>query len=237
MSDKQAGGARWENYWMCDPRYGMGDRPWWWRMLKWAHLSRGWNISRLPDMARRIGGYGEIDTIVDVGVCWGTPALWLSNPDANLVLIDPGRVSAPANRGCRIIRAAAGENRGTVLFDHIMDGNEGASKTGSGQPVQMIRVDELHLSGTIGLKVDVEGNEMSVLRGCEGIMNRVQWAIVEMNLGEGDCPTSQMIAWFAWHGLELYDTIPFVNPDAAKANAVDGIFRRINNSGTSKEQS
>ena len=226
MTTPERNDMRWKTYWLCDPRLGMRNRPLWWRWLKWIPLSHGWLVQRLPNLVARIKGYGAVDTIVDVGVCYGTPALWLTNPKADLVLVDPGVCSSPNNRPATVLRAAAGDKNGTVSFE-ISDYAPG-SRTGVGEPVKMTRVDSLNLRGRIGLKIDVEGNEMAVLHGCETIMPRVQWAIVEWHLHGGDCLPSEMVAWFAEHGMQLHDTLHGINPDAPHVGAMDVVFRKAN---------
>lgn len=136
---------------------------------------------------RHLDAFVPADRIaVDVGAWWGPWSWWLAKrvpgveafePNASIANVLAGLL--PAN--VRLHNAAVSDVRGeSTLWSPGSDlGTEGRSTllddNGSGwlpQRVQTVPLDEMGLSGVGFLKIDVEGMELSVLRGSTALLER-----------------------------------------------------------------
>jgi FkbM family methyltransferase len=143
------------------------------------------------------------DTIIDVGVGWGTPDLYDAFPKASYILVEPLREFEPALRTLSkklkvqaVINSAAGAAPGKItmyvgtLPTH--SGEFGSLLADKGDPydmagsydVEVVRLDQaIKLKqGNALLKVDVEGAELNVVEGCIGILDRIDMVILETSL-------------------------------------------------------
>jgi FkbM family methyltransferase len=112
---------------------------------------------------------------------------------------------------------ACGSQNGALTFDipdYSAFGNFGSTEfkaPGAGSSrseiVQCIRLDNILGQGEIGLiKIDVEGFELEVLKGCEGILTRCQpFFYVENDRLD---KSSALIQWFFDHDYRLWWHIP-----------------------------
>lgn len=133
------------------------------------------------------------DTYVDVGANVGLLALRAAS-----VVGRTGRVIAieahPRTAGfladnvalngfaqVQVVHRAVGESDGTLTFtDFVSDDQNHVQVDGAGVAVRVQRLDELVPAGPIALlKVDVEGFELAVFRGAEGVLDRTQAVLFE----------------------------------------------------------
>jgi FkbM family methyltransferase len=196
------------------------------RAARRALLARGVEVSRrggarrtmaaVLDNMKRLGL--DPATVVDVGVGYGTPELWEAFPRARLLLVEPipdrfgGAAWEEVRRrpGAEVVTAAAGPAAGTASITvhraPEMSSLLGAwigDRDGEVREVPVVRVDEevrtRALPGPYVLKVDVEGFELDVLRGCEGLLGDTEAVLLEVRLFE-----------LVPGGDQLHDVIPFM---------------------------
>jgi FkbM family methyltransferase len=198
---------------------------------------------------RWLRSYGfTAKTIIDVGVASGTPSLYSAFPDASLFLIEP--VSEFEDAMHRILRtrsgayviAAAGEEDSSITLNVEAKPEMSSSLprtpltiTGSvieERVVPVRRIDSIvrqyKLEGPFGIKIDVEGAELSVLTGAPETLGRTQFLIIELSLSprfHGGPTASTVIAKLAEGGLLLRDVLQVVGgPEGGRF--IDALFVR-----------
>ena len=126
---------------------------------------------------------------------------------------------------------ACGSQNGALTFeipDYTKPGNFGATRLkqpGSVSPrqevVQCVRLDNLLGDGVVGLiKIDVEGAELEVLMGCEGILARCHPFLYVENDRVDQSPA--LIQWLFDHDYRLWWHIPPIfNPNNFRGVAED----------------
>lgn len=150
--------------------------------------------SRLPPLVP------AVDLIVDVGAGHGTPDLYAAFPTAPFILIDaveenrkPLEAFAETYQSDVMIAAAgAAHEVKTIRIAGTGNGSRSSFHTRVGKfsddqvqlrEVAVERLDVLLLpwrKKRIGLKLDVEGHEMAVLKGAVGLES-VQWIVAEVS--------------------------------------------------------
>lgn len=138
--------------------------------------------------------------VIDVGACKGTPQLYNAFPSSKFILVEPQAEFEPVlKRLTKSLDAdyyfcAAAEQEGEVEF-HVHSDNmsgssmlkevEGKSVDGSLRKVKTMPLDRMlpdKINGLAILKIDVEGAELSVLRGTEEHLPDIDLIIVETSL-------------------------------------------------------
>lgn len=170
--------------------------------------------------------YGfEPNCVIDVGVLDGTPFLYKSFPEKKFVLIDPlveARAAVQKKWANRLdfdfFVCGASETSGSVELT-IPEGGPARSSVGkrvnletSSAELRQIEtrpLDEIvaEYEGPFGLKIDTEGNEMSVLRGASKTLAQCEFVIIETSIKrrfEGGYKFSDVIAFMASHGFEVH---------------------------------
>lgn len=179
------------------------------------------------DCLERLARCGvEIDTVLDVGVYEGTPELVEAFPQTPHLLFEPLPTVIPriesfyAGVRHRIYNVACFDRPGECwIVGRSCDGSgiethsyvsEAPVAPGTGdvvtcRPIRRVRLDalELPLGERMLLKVDVDGADLEVLKGAEGILDRVDVVIVEAAL-----PTLLARAsYLASQGFRLHEVI------------------------------
>lgn len=138
------------------------------------------------------------NTVVDVGVGFGTPELYEAYPQTQFLLVEPVEEFQPfideicARYRVQAVLAAAGPENGTVEFCVTPDKTTSAAISPLSSPelfqrreVKCVRVDDLctlsNYAGPFLIKVDVQGFELSVLQGCTTILPQTEAIILEVN--------------------------------------------------------
>lgn len=174
------------------------------RSLRRAHL----DIHELGALGRSISSLAESvlqsgwspSTIIDVGVASGTDELYRVFPRADLVLVEPVAEwesylpKASADRNVTFITAAAWEEEATLDFSMPRDplaasllldlgGDVGNTKhfTVNAAPLDSLLM-KIPVAPPVALKIDVQGAELSVLRGASQLLQHTDLLIVETNL-------------------------------------------------------
>ncbi|MEP7023090.1 MAG: FkbM family methyltransferase [Actinomycetota bacterium] len=175
------------------------------------------NPPDVPEMLawRRVLQPGEL--FVDVGANVGSYTLWAAELGAEVIALEPAADTFAlleenvALNGYRVqaIQAAAGAECGTARFSAGRDAGNSLDPDG---PVQtrLATVDSLIGDRTVaGLKIDVEGFEIEVLRGCANALAerrlrliQLEWnEMSELALGTSRQPITDLLAA---HGYQLY---------------------------------
>jgi FkbM family methyltransferase len=190
----------------------------------WAYLHRTsaskviyGNPPDYPEMLvwRRVLQPGDI--FVDVGANIGSYTIWAAESGADVIALEPAEdtfalltENIALNR-CRVsaIQAAAGAACGIARFTIGRDSVNHLDPQG-GVQARVVTIDSLIGDRTIaGMKVDVEGFEIDVIRGCERALSehRIRLIQLEWNtaslaaVGADRLPVADQLAR---HGYALY---------------------------------
>jgi FkbM family methyltransferase len=178
---------------------------------------------------------------VDVGANVGTYTLWAAEAGAEVIALEPASdtfallVENIALNGYQVtaVQAAAGDHCGTARFTAGRDAGNSLDPDGPVQ-TELITIDSLigerHITG---MKIDVEGFEIDVLRGCSHALaaHRIGLIQLEWNqmsalaLGADRRPVAELLASY---GYQLYrpDALGHLLPVAGPGYGAD-VFARL----------
>jgi len=162
------------------------------------------------------------ETVIDVGVAYGTPDLYEAFPRAHFYLIEPVAEFEPFIReyasryDMKYVIAAAGSEAGEIMINIHSD----PRRTSLLSRPSVIRrtVPVVTLDGQCGgqqngpylLKVDTEGHELSVLAGAGATLRRSDVVILETRLVayvDGLPEFSAIVSYMQERGFRLYDIV------------------------------
>jgi FkbM family methyltransferase len=161
------------------------------------------------------------DLFIDVGSNVGSYAIWAAELGAEVVAMEPADDTFSllqenvALNGYPIttIRAAAGASSGTARFTSGLDCVNRIALDGVAE-ITVLTIDSIISNRVVaGMKVDVEGFEIEVLRGCEQALSeqrvrliQLEWNSTSMEAGGTDRrPVADLLAK---HGYSLYCAEP-----------------------------
>ena len=184
-------------------------------------------------------------TVVDVGVNYGTYGLYSAFPGAKFVLIDPNPVDfSPCiarvpNMNYEFKACAAGSTNGKATFtvasvsghsSLVERAKEFPGSARERKEVDVVRLDQLLADGgyarPYGIKIDTEGFELEVLKGCTGILPDVEFIIAELcikRIFPGSYHVSDVVHYLGERGFELFDVL---NARGWAPNHLDCLFLR-----------
>lgn len=180
----------------------------------------------------------RFDTVIDVGANRGQFSLLMSrlNPQAKIFAFEP--LSKPFSVYQKILGAvdrvkcyncAIGETAGEVTVNiSARDDSSSLLEIGSGQisefpgtgkvEEEVVKIVSLSsflsppdLSGTTLLKIDVQGYELSVLLGTDGLLPEISYIYLECSLIElyvNQALFNDLHIWLTTHGFFLYNIGP-----------------------------
>lgn len=195
-------------------------------------------------------------TVLDVGANRGQFALVAARrfPQASLVCFEPqdgarrtlGRVLATHPRH-RVVPTAVAASAGSSLF-HVTKADDSSSLLPSTayqvdlfpgtQVVGTLRVpterldvlvSPASLTAPVLLKIDVQGTEMEVLRGAEGLLAAIDTVLVEcsfVQLYEGQAVADEVIRMLHAHGFGLTSVVAPTTDATGQLVQADFIFER-----------
>ena len=190
-------------------------------------------------------------TIIDVGVGFGTPALYKANPNAQFYLIEPVPTaknileSYAKKMNAIIFNVAAGAEENTIRFfvhedvtgSSALPQLEGNFLDGDSVMVPVKRLDNL-ITGPLKrpcvLKIDTQGSELAVLSGASGILDQIDVILIEVSFHEfrqGAPEVHDIVIKMADLDFRCYEILEghYRSVDNALAQ-VDMVFVRANSS-------
>lgn len=174
-----------------------------------------------------ISHLGSVDfkpsTVIDVGVAWGTPILYETFPEADLILVealpyfeDHLKNILQSRRGRYHLCGVSDQNgsaRITVREDalalagtSLLHSNTGGDLT---YDVSIRRLDQLitinDFSGPVLLKTDIQGLDINALKSAEGFMSQVDVVVSEANIQGSVNLAADIVIYMNSVGFDLYE--------------------------------
>ena len=162
-------------------------------------------------------------TVVDVGVAYGTDDLYVAFPRSKFYLIEPVEEFAPyitvlqSRYAIEYIKVAAGAASGQIKLNIHPDPCRTSALTRAyieQRTVPVITLDELLLqkpcAPPVLLKLDIEGHELHVLDGAAELLQHVGLLILEVRLisyVDGLPEFTQVVDYMTAHNFVLYDIL------------------------------
>lgn len=219
---------------------------------KFARYSREKARMQLRGLLQHAAYWGlQPATVIDVGAAYGTPELYETFPDAQHLLIEPLTEYQAAlekfkqqYRSLDIVFAAASDHTNGITINVHPDWvgsssyveDEASNVNGVPRNVPTVRVDtickERSLPPPYLLKVDVQGAELDVMNGTEGILADTEFIVLEIALFEfykGAPQFYEVIHAMKQRGYVAYDfTEPLYRPLDGAVSQIDVAFVKEN---------
>ena len=221
---------------------------------EWRRALRMHGVAAGTEHLQMLQALGPVQTIIDVGANRGQFALAARRawPQATIVSFEPLSGPAEIYRGVfaadgrtRLVEAALGAapEQATIHVSGRDDSSsllpittmQSALFPGTGEvAAQQVRVtrlaDELdHIESPALLKLDVQGFELQALRGCEDLLDRLDWIYVECSFVElyaGQALADEVIAWLRERGFALHGVHNMAYDRSGQAIQADFLFAR-----------
>ncbi|HKA00661.1 MAG TPA: FkbM family methyltransferase [Candidatus Solibacter sp.] len=222
-----------------------------WLVRKVKGEPHGWPNSQAfwtPAYIRRLGFRPA--TVVDVGVGPGTPDIYEAFPDSFLALVEPLDEFSAAARGILkhrsgvLIQAALAESEGTrtllvepgALQRSSLYSYDPASKSHNAgatiaREVPVTTLDTLLRNhawqAPFGLKMDVQGAELEIIRGGARFLEQTEFVIAEVNVIErypGSYTFAEFIAAMDRAGFRVCDVLDIVRTPSTEVKFLDLVF-------------
>lgn len=182
-------------------------------------------------------------TVIDVGVGYGSFSLYKTFPSASHLLVEPLEEFESAlqeisrDHKAQFVLAAAGAKPGTIVINvhpdllgsSILKETEGSHADGTPRQVPVVALDHLckerNLRGPYLIKVDVQGAEIDVLDGAKEILQRTELIILEVSLFQFHLDAPQLydvLSYMKKHGFVVYDIFGGIN------RPFDGALAQVN---------
>lgn len=214
-------------------------------------LSRRHNRVLLDDFTLYVRKLGfNPATVIDVGVAYGTFALYDTFPEANHLLVEPLEEWREALENlshkykAQYVIAAAGASPGKItihVHDDLVSSSalheiEGSHVDGRPREVPVITLDglcqEKGLRGPFMLKIDVQGAELNVLDGATGILEDTEIVVLEVSLFKTMSTNPEfydVVQYMKERGFVTYDIFNFaLRPLDGALSQVDIAFVKEN---------
>lgn len=191
-------------------------------------------------------------TVIDVGVGYGTPALYEAFPDAYFILFEPLREYASSIKklagiyDCEVHFKAVADIEGeldifidTADFQHSSL-SERSSLTHSGnslsrRTIEVTTLDSVlrktpHMKSPLLLKIDTEGYELAVLKGAESMLKVVDTVIAEVSISkrfEISYEFFEIVSFLNKNGFYLFSFLSLYHPKGEdRPRYADIVFKR-----------
>ena len=219
-------------------------------MVNAGFKAGGFEIVRKGWEPKRLHKNFQIRTLIDVGIGAGTPDLYEAFPDAKLLLVDPSADSWPAmdtilrQREGIAAKIGAGSKNTTENFRAYVDGPGSSSfifrEEHQDRAVNIVSVDvktldliveNSNLPAPFGLKIDVEGFELEVLKGSEKILDQTEFVLFESQIESIEprpYTQGEIITFLEDRGFCLCDIIWVAYDHATlQTKQADLLFRKV----------
>lgn len=198
------------------------------KIVKKAINRLGYDIApKKPNLLAAVENLPHVETIIDVGVGYGTNFLYKAFPEAYLLLVEPVESSAGyindllQKRPGKWIKAAAGKEAGQLTFllnkSDIKKSSffERTSLTKLNHDIEECVVDVTTLDDIVaahapqkpfGVKIDTEGYELEVLKGASETLKSAAFVITECSVKErfvGSYRFEELIGMMADYGFSV----------------------------------
>jgi FkbM family methyltransferase len=192
------------------------------------------------------------ETVIDVGVGYGTYPLYEAFPRAKIILVEPLRDYAAAMEkisrtyDCDIVYKAAGDKAGMQEIQVYANDLQKSSLTNrtaltsSGDEMQVRVIEVVTLDSIFAgagwrqpilLKVDAEGHELKALQGAEALLAVTEVVIAEVSIAkrfEGSYEFEDMIAFMREHGFAVYSILKVTHVKGEiRPRFADVVFSRV----------
>ena len=161
------------------------------------------------------------DLFVDVGANVGSYTIWAGDLGAQVIALEPAADTfalleenvALNGYPVHTIQAAAGQGCGTARFTSGRDDCNRLDPAG-GTEIMLVTIDSVIQDRTVaGMKIDVEGFEADVLRGCERALSEQRLRLIQLEWnstsqsgpGQDRRPVAELLAK---HGYRLFRPDP-----------------------------
>lgn len=200
----------------------LGDRSWVWADLHRRGASKV-VYANPPDHREMLVWRRHLrpgDLFVDVGANIGSYAIWAGELGAEVIALEPAADTfallaeniALNSYPIRAMPVAAGASEGTAL---ITTGRDTVNRLDprAGAEVAVTTIDAIVGDREVaGMKVNVEGFEMDVLRGCERALSQQRIRLIQLEWNSASLDAlgtdRQPAGLLAWHGYRLYRPCP-----------------------------
>lgn len=181
-------------------------------------------LAGVLDHVRTLGFQPE--TVIDVGVAYGTYELYEKFPNANHLLIEPlsefeGVLKKIASQyKAQYIVSAAGAVPGQMTINvhpelegtSLLNETEGSAADGTPREIPVVTLDdacrEKKLKGPYLIKIDVQGAELQVLDGAKEVIKNTDLILLEVSLFEFQVNAPQLydvVSYMKERGFVVYD--------------------------------
>lgn len=191
-------------------------------------------------------------TVIDVGVGYGTHELYEAFPNAHFILIEPVVEYRNAIENikkmykCEVHLNAAGDKEGVcdIFVDHgnplLTSFSHRTKLTSTGNKIERRQVavktldsiigDRHPLPGPVVLKIDAEGHELFVLRGSAQLLQYTDYVVAEVSVAkrfEEGYEFDDMLIWMHEHDFRLFSILHIMHPEGElRTRFVDVVFAR-----------
>ncbi|NNE99295.1 MAG: FkbM family methyltransferase [Pyrinomonadaceae bacterium] len=192
-------------------------------------------------------------TVIDVGVGYGTYALYEAFPKAKFLLVEPLTEYEPAIEGiksrydCEVIYKAVGRTKGVqkICIDkmdlHKSSFADRNPLTATGNPIEKrsievttldrIFFDNPEMEKPILLKIDTEGDELNVIMGAKSLLKETEIIIAEVSIAkrfDGGYEFEDLIFAMKALGFYLFTFLRVVHVDGElRPRFADVVFKRV----------
>lgn len=196
------------------------------------------------------------ETVIDVGVGFGTEELYKAYPASRFILIEPLEDYKPAhakimkNYNCEVYYKGLGSRECTEEIEIDKDNMQLSSlknrtsltqkeHTTETRQVQITTLDNIFMplyeNGKIAspvlLKIDTEGYELEVLKGAEKTLQYIETLIMEISVAkrfEDSYNFEDIILFLKEHGFYVYSFLHMVHPkNELRTRLVEMAFKKV----------
>ncbi len=228
------------------------------RFTKWVLRSAGYKLKRVhpADRAREgkwpvqvLSGLGDPKTVIDVGVGHGTPDLYRSFPDADLLLVEPlhefesdiKSILAHRRGVAEMVALSAEPGEATIDIGNSLTTSSLHTRTKlteknviARRTVPLRTLDDVvfdhGLTPPFVVKIDTEGHELAVIRGGHRTLAQTQLVIAEVSVArrfDDSYRFGQLTSDMYSLGFDLIEILQMQRSPDGSLRRLDAVFGRV----------